>query len=179
MFESKKSPGALRLGLIVAGIAILVGCSTRMVDYTILSTKNVDLSRVGSFRRSAERVTGKDTQFWLIIIPVSGSPNLKEAIDRAVERVPGAVALVDGVVYYRAWWFIFGSRAIIVEGTPLIDPEVSRLPALRGGYMVSFFNPRTGTQEARATDPETFQKLRELARRDDPAGIQRILAGWN
>jgi hypothetical protein len=45
--------------------------------------------------------------------------------------------------------------------------------------MVSYCNPRTGKQEARAADRETYLKIRELARRDDPAGIQRILAGWN
>jgi len=34
------------------------------------------------------------------------------------------IALVDGVVSARQWWFIIGERVVIVEGTPLVDPSI-------------------------------------------------------
>jgi hypothetical protein len=73
------------------------GCTTRLVDFTMISTKNIDLSRSADFRRAQQRVKGKDEAMIIIFIP-TGVPNMKEAIDRALESVPGAVALVDGVV---------------------------------------------------------------------------------
>lgn len=51
-----------------------------------------------------------------------GSPNLKEAIDRAIEQYPGAIALSDGVVKSHFWWCLFyGQDSYIVEGTPLYE----------------------------------------------------------
>jgi hypothetical protein len=61
----------------------------------------------------------------ILFIPF-GRPHLKEAIDRAIESTPGAVALVDGVVYSKSWWAIlYGQSKIIVEGTPLMDPSLA------------------------------------------------------
>jgi hypothetical protein len=41
-------------------IAFLASCSYRVVDFTIISTKNVDLSKAGTFKRGKTRVEGKD-----------------------------------------------------------------------------------------------------------------------
>jgi hypothetical protein len=62
---------------------------------------------------------------------------MKEAIDQAIESKPGAVALVDGVVYQKIWYipYIYGQSGFTVEGTPLIDP------ALTGG--AAFVKPST------------------------------------
>lgn len=103
---------------------LLSGCTTRFVDYTLLSTKNVDLSKASTFKRTPNRVTGEDNRYWFLCIPLGSPPNLKTAVDRAIESVPGSVTLVDGVVSARNWWFIIGEGAIIVEGTPLVDPSI-------------------------------------------------------
>ncbi len=103
---------------------ISTGCSNiRVVDFTTISTKNVDWSRAATFNRSSTRVEGKDTVHIICIIP-TGIPDMKEAIDRAIESKPGGVALVDGVVYLNAWYIplIYGQQSYVVEGTPLIDP---------------------------------------------------------
>ena len=56
----------------------------------------------------------------------TGTPNIKEAIDRAIESVPGAVALLDGVLSYSSWnAILYGQIKYIVEGTPLIDPALT------------------------------------------------------
>jgi len=115
---------------------ILSSCTQRLVDFTIISTKNIDLSKAATFERAKKRNTGTDRVYWLISIPL-GIPNMKEAIDRAIEQTPGSVALVDGVVYTKSMWFILsGFSEYIVEGTPLIDPALS----LETGELESQFN---------------------------------------
>ncbi|MCU0858149.1 MAG: hypothetical protein MUC65_07090 [Pontiellaceae bacterium] len=110
------------LGLI--GLAS-VGCTTRLTDFTVISTKNVDWSRSQSFTRSPARVQGVDLTHIIIFIP-TGVPDMKEAIDRAIESKPGSVALVDGVVYAKSWYipYIYGRSSYVVEGSPLIDPAL-------------------------------------------------------
>ena len=49
---------------------------------------------------------------------------MKEAIDRAIEAVPGGIALVDGVVSASWFWVILGGQSkISVEGDVLVDPS--------------------------------------------------------
>jgi len=101
---------------------VLAGCAqtTRIGDFTIISSKNIDLSKGANFKRGTNRVVGKD------LIHGGGfrgpaAPNMKTAIDRAIESVPGTVALVDGVISQVMGSFSFG---YMVEGTPLIDPSL-------------------------------------------------------
>jgi hypothetical protein len=105
---------------------ISTGCTTRIVDFTTISTKNVDWSKAPTFYRASARVEGKDTAHIIVFIP-TGIPNMKEAIDRAIESKPGGVALVDGVVYSKFWYipYIYGRSSYVVEGTSLIDPALT------------------------------------------------------
>ena len=117
-----------RFVVLVPAVILLLGagCRQRLTDFTFLSTKNVDLSRMGSLSR-AGRATGVDTAHVLFFIP-TGTPNYKEAADRAIESVPGGVALVDGVLETR--WFLipglYAQSSARVEGTVLIDPDAVR-----------------------------------------------------
>ncbi len=172
---TKRISSTACLAAVIASF-VLAGCTQRFVDYTLLSTKNVDLSKAGTFKRAANRVTGEDNRYWIIFIPTGGTPHLKTAVDRAIESVPGAIALVDGVVSARAWWFIIGEGAVLVEGTPLIDPSLPGASAsLQSDRMVSFFNPHTGKQEAKPVDKATFQEIKNLVQRQDDAGISKLL----
>lgn len=104
---------------------VLTSCTTRILDFTIVSSKNVDLSKAASFQRGKQRISAEDGAYIIIVIP-TGVPNLKEALDKAIEQVPGAVALVDGVLTSKVWSAILvGYSAYIVEGTPLIDPSLA------------------------------------------------------
>lgn len=122
-------------------IFMLVGCTQRMIDFTIISSKNVDLSRAAEFTRGRERVEGKDTKYIIIFIP-TGIPNMKEAVDRAIEKVPGAVALVDGVLTSVYWYvpLIMGANSYVVEGLPLIDKSLLSGKELPSNYMVSYYD---------------------------------------
>lgn len=108
-------------------ILLLSSCSERIIDFTVISSKNVDLSRSADFKRSPNRVTGKDVRHIYLIIP-TGNPSAKQALDRAIESTPGAVALADGVLNHRWWYipYIYGQFIYEVEGTPLIDQNLAK-----------------------------------------------------
>ena len=104
---------------------ILSSCTQRILDFTLISSKNIDLTRGASFTREKTRKEGIDKVHWIISIP-TGVVNIKEALDRAIESTPGCVALLDGVIYSKFWWIgIYGQQSVIVEGTPLIDPNLA------------------------------------------------------
>lgn len=114
------------LAIILLTSFFISGCSYRVVDFTMISTKNVDLSRAGTFTRGKTRTEGKDVAHYVYVFPLGGRVSMKEAIDRALEKTPGAVALVDGVVYSKGWGVVlYGQDIIVVEGTPLIDPSLA------------------------------------------------------
>jgi hypothetical protein len=112
------------LGLVMI-LCAFFGCTTRLVDFTIISTKNVDLSKASTFQRGKTRMQGKDMVHIILCIPI-GTPNMKQAIDKALEKTPGAIALVDGVIFSKSWDVIlYGQMMYVVEGTPLIDPTLA------------------------------------------------------
>lgn len=93
----------------------LTGCTIRMVDFTAISTKNVKLPTTAK----GPRVTGLNCVPVIFAIPFV-IPNMKEAIDEAIEGAgPEYDALVDGVVYQLNHHFIFGKLCYKVEGTPI------------------------------------------------------------
>lgn len=98
----------LRMFTVGLSLLTLSGCAARLTDFTVISTKNVQVSQV-----KGKRVTGRDCA-------VFATPNMKEAIDSAVEKANKTGqdydALVDGVVYMRSWLLF---QCIEVEGTPI------------------------------------------------------------
>lgn len=107
--------------------ALLFGsCSHRVLDFTLISSKNVDITKSASFVRGKNRVSGNDMVHWIIIVP-TGTVSIKKALDRAIESTPGCVALLDGVIYTKFWWipYIYGQQEASIEGTPLIDPSLA------------------------------------------------------
>ncbi len=112
------------LGLLVVFLMLIFsGCTRRLVDFTVISSKNVNMKVKDTGK--GNRVVGKDQVYWFITIPL-GSPNLKEAIDRAIESAgPNFDALVDGVVYSYSYWYILsGVTGFKVEGTPIKTTEL-------------------------------------------------------
>jgi hypothetical protein len=121
----------MKLGKILAGSLLLAisaffllgGCTQRVLDFTIVSSKQMEL-RVKDTGKG-NRVEGKDGVYWLITIPL-GTPNLKEAVDRAIESAgPGYDALIDGVIYAQNYWYIItGYSGYKVVGTPIKTAEL-------------------------------------------------------
>ena len=107
--------------LVSCSCIFLAGCTTRLVDFTAISTKNVKLPKTGI----GSRTEGKDCVYMILGIP-TGVPNMKEAIDRAIESAGREYdALVDGVLFHTFWTAILiGEICYKIEGTP-INTKVS------------------------------------------------------
>jgi len=103
-----------RMAILCFGLVFLAGCTIRLVDFTVISSKNVKLPT----KAKGKRVTGQDC-IPVVFVPF-GIPNMKEAIDEAIESSGEDYdALVDGVVYQLNHFFIVGQMCYKVEGTPI------------------------------------------------------------
>ena len=135
-------------------LLLLAGCSRRLVDFTVISSKNVPITENGiGFKKATSRVQGIDKKWSILFVP--GIPDMKEAIDDAIEKYPGAVALTDGVIYSKAWsCFLFGQNKYVVEGTPLY-PELEK-NATTGASQYSSNNNKPQLEEpAQPVQPVT------------------------
>jgi hypothetical protein len=88
-----------------AVLFLSTACTQRLVDFTVISSKNCDVKG-----KKMQRVKGSDGTCSMAI------PNMKEALDRAIESQPGADALIDGVIYYKVYPFYHKYE---VEGTAI------------------------------------------------------------
>jgi hypothetical protein len=142
-------------------VIILSGCVTRLGDFTLISTKNIDLTRGASFTRAQSRVTGEDSVAIIIFIP-TGVPNMKTAIDKAIESVPGAVALLDGVLSYKSFYLLlFGQYGYIVEGTPLIDPALTAHSGLPSNRIISRLDKKGNVVETKYVTKAEYDSLKK------------------
>lgn len=106
-----------KIATVVFAALILSGCSARVADMTVASTKNYNLNS-NKFVKGA-RVIGEDSAP-VFIFPL-GVPNVKTAMDRAIEKNRCAVALSDVVVTQYNHSFLFGKFGYTIEGTQVID----------------------------------------------------------
>lgn len=126
--------------LVALCVAVLVGsgCTSRLVDFTVISSKNVEGLRFDPAGKGA-RVEGSDSVWWFLAFPL-GKPNLKNAIDRAIESAgPGYDALIDGVVYGKfTWMFLTAKSGYKVEGTPVKSATLKISELQRNGKSILF-----------------------------------------
>ena len=107
----------LLVSVLAMSTIAFTGCSVRMADMTVASTKNYNLNS-NQFVKG-QRVTGED-KVPVVLFPL-GIPNFKTAVDRAIEKDRCAVALSDVVITQLNQAFIVGQIGYRVEGTQIID----------------------------------------------------------
>ena len=88
-----------KLMLCLLGI-LLLGCSTRLGDFTVLSTRNVEIG--GDYILVERNVEGEDVVPIIIFFPLC-IPNLENAIDDALKSVGGDL-ITDAVLKYNYWY---------------------------------------------------------------------------
>lgn len=108
----KKAAIALLLGAVITS-----GCTIRVADMTVGSTKNYNLNAAKFVK--GPRVTGEDT-VPVVLFPL-GLPNMKTAIDHAIEKDKCAVGLSDVVVSQLNHSFLVGLVGYRAEGNLIID----------------------------------------------------------
>jgi hypothetical protein len=93
-------------------IPVFVGCTQRVGDFTIISTKNVEL---GAKYTKLDRFQGVDSKPDILFIPL-GVPDLKQAVDNCIEAGKGEL-LTNAVVESGYWTVIvYGERKYTVTG---------------------------------------------------------------
>jgi hypothetical protein len=101
----------------------LIECSTRVGDFTVISTRN---SNVKNWKRAPERVEGYSCSWWLLFFPLK-KWDMKDAIEDAIDTSNNATkakgiqseSLLD--VKLTTSWFsiLFVTRSCLyAEGTP-------------------------------------------------------------
>ena len=116
----------IKLSALLISITMLSSCSYRMIDFTVISSKNVNLN-VPKEAKSTTRVVGKSSA---PVIIIHFTASLKEAVDNAIESAGTDYdALIDGVVYQYDYSFFFGVWGYRVEGTAI---KTSELKAMLG-----------------------------------------------
>jgi hypothetical protein len=109
---------ACRLSAGLAAVLLLgPGCATRQGTFTVLSTKNTEISRVDLKRVNFTRnVEGKDSRFWFLFIPFGSAPTIENASDECLERGSGDF-MTSAVIYRTAWTVIlFSYGSWMVQG---------------------------------------------------------------
>lgn len=97
------------------------GCAVRVADMTVGSTKNYNLNSQSFVK--GDRVRGEDIAP-VFIFPL-GIPNVKSAIDDAIEQDRCAVGLTDLVLTQLNQSFLVGRIGWRVEGDLIIDQSLS------------------------------------------------------
>tara|TARA_Y100001935_G_C17156180_1_gene432932 strand:+ start:272 stop:604 length:333 start_codon:yes stop_codon:yes gene_type:complete len=94
-------------------LLLFTACSTRVADFTIISTRNIDMD--GNYELVESKVKGKDVTPIIAYIPL-GSPSIEDAIDDALDSVDGDI-MTDVTVRSNVLWFIyFGTYTYVVVG---------------------------------------------------------------
>lgn len=94
--------------LMILSAMIMTSCSSRLVDFTVISSKNVQLA---ADLTKGKKVEGKKSYIFGI------GWNIKDAMDIALEKAGSEYdLLVDGVVRYGSYPFV---AVISVEGTAI------------------------------------------------------------
>ena len=86
-------------------LCFMSGCAQRIGAFTMTSTKVVKVNA----KELGERVEGTHMVFF-------GTPSLQEALDKAIEKSPGADALIDVTIWYKYGFIRKGFKVI---GTPV------------------------------------------------------------
>lgn len=103
------------VALWAAGSA-LTGCTLRVADLSIVSTRNISLDHRDLDQLPQKKgIRGVDSKWIVLIVPI-GTPHLEDAIDDALDTGEGDV-MIDAVIHRRQWWFLVGQDAIEVKGT--------------------------------------------------------------
>jgi hypothetical protein len=95
------------------------GCTTRLGDFTLLATKNIDLSNFQT--QSAEQtapVKGEDSA--IQVFGQGSRPDMKEACDRAEDA--GHANVLTNAVIESSWWdaLVVESQTFTVTGNPVV-----------------------------------------------------------
>jgi hypothetical protein len=128
-YETRFRPSRVAVRFLAAAslLALGAGCTHRVADLTVVSSKNVDLYPLDlRGGRPQINVRGVDGRWWFFFLPLGGEPNVEEALDDALKNGVGDL-MTDAVLYQRFWTVFFMSRGeFIIEGKVWNSGDIAR-----------------------------------------------------
>lgn len=97
----------LAAGLVLAGILLSAGCSTRIGDFSVITT-GAPQYRTMDKAPIVQTVGGSDGRAWLLFIPLGKAPRIDEALDVCLDKANGDF-MERARIYYRRWSIILFS----------------------------------------------------------------------
>lgn len=145
-------------------LLILASCSHRSLDFSIISTKRIDLSKGDRFVKMSKRINAVDRSVIITIFPTS-YPSFQQAVEKGLAQAPGAVAIADGTMHERFWWipFIFGRHEIKISGVPIMYKD-------NVGSISSFSNPRSNLNSQQISPTAAPKRIKTDKSYPDIAG---------
>ena len=114
--------------LMMTTLVLLIGCSARVGDLTIVSTRNINLSeKIPLNANKATRFSGEDCNFFSFnYYPFFNKiPNLEVAVERALRQGNGNLMLDEVTVASDVWVIIGNIKCIQATGAVLnVPPKV-------------------------------------------------------
>ena len=109
---------SITLMALCAATLTFAGCGGRIAQFTVVSNKNVELSRVDLKKTPPVRdVKGESTQWWILsLIPLGGSPTIEDAMNDCLAK--GGGDLMTSAEVSEDHWsaLLLGKRTIEVKG---------------------------------------------------------------
>lgn len=168
----------MKKSILFFGILLLVGmltsCVSRLGAFTVISTKNIDWSRTSEYQRKSGKVVGEDICHIIIFIPTKLNVTIEDAVDNALEQIPGGIALVDAVLRERIFYipYIYGQAAYIIEGSVLIDPKLAKIDDSEIKYYQGIYDKNNDCKITEISKNEYMDISYSLKETDEEADLK-------
>jgi hypothetical protein len=136
----------VRKKLLFLAFALLSGCTTRIGAFTFASTKNLGVA----YPPLQTNVEGEDCTTLILFIPLGTlNPNIQDAVDRAVEKVPNGDMMTNVTLNEDLLFTLFYNRVCVRVTGDVVDTKASR--AIQGAPA-----PQGSSVVPRAANPSTM-----------------------
>lgn len=155
-------------------IIVFSGCTQRLGDLTIASTKNVAFTREGGIGTQYVEVgdcEGRDFDYLIVFIP-TGTPNIEDAADNCLDNGDGDL-MTNVVLRSRFIYFVLGAQTgYLVEGdvwkeastSDLLDPDKETYELVMGSGGPQLISTKTAQSRGPVFDsrnPNSFIMIDE------------------
>ena len=111
--------------LYIMASLFIFGCSQRLGDFSIMSTKNVDIG--ANYVKVEKNVQGKDMKPIYVVFP-TGYPSIESAIDDALKKVNDSVIMTDVVLTYRYFYIPYDDFDILFKSKYVMTDYIEGIP---------------------------------------------------
>ena len=137
-------------------IAMISGCTTRVGAFTFASTKNLGVA----YTPLQTGVEGEDCVNIILFIPIGTlNPNIQDAVDRAVEKVPNGDMMINVTLDEDFLFTLIYNRECVRVTGDVVNTRargtIQRAPAEHGeSFVPPVVNPNAPTNQ-----PPSFENF--------------------